>query len=375
MTGRGGTGSSLSTSDRTWLSRAAELAQRGWGRVHPNPMVGCVLVRDGKMVGEGWHQEYGGAHAEVEAVRVAGKDARSATAYVSLEPCDHHGKTPPCTDLLLEAGVARVVFGASDPGQAASGGARRLAKAGVEVVGPSDDPGLSTHVDPVFFHTTRNSRSYVVVKLAESRDHGIAAQPGERTFLTGQEATREVHRLRMGFDAILVGGLTARIDDPRLTVREGFEARVPPTRLVLDPRAELPIEARLFKTIGEALLVIVVTSAASGSRIAALQQAGAKVEVVPAANAGADLHETLAMCWNLGLRSIFCEGGGRLARALVDADLVQRLYLFRTPQLLGPESVPGLSVAVEGDGGSGWSIVGEPRRFGDDVLVTYDREA
>ena len=375
MTERGDTGLSLSPSDRTWLSRAAQLAERGWGRVHPNPMVGCVLVRDGKMVGEGWHQEYGGAHAEVEAVRAAAKDARSATAYVSLEPCDHHGQTPPCTDLLLEAGVARVVFGASEPGRAEGGGALRLAKAGVEVVGPSDDPGLSTQVDPVFFHTTRNSRSYVAVKLAESRDHGIAAQPGERTFLTGQAATREVHRLRMGFDAILVGGLTARIDDPRLTVRDGFEARVPPTRLVLDPRAELPTEARLFKTISEAPLVIVVTSAASGSRIAALEQAGAKVEVVPAATAGADLHETLTMCWSLGLRSIFCEGGGRLARALVDADLVQRLYLFRTPQLLGPESVPGLSVAEEEDGGSAWSIVDEPRRFGDDVLVTYDREA
>ena len=367
-------GSALSMSDQVWLSRAAELAERGWGRVHPNPMVGCVLVKDGKLVGEGAHREYGGAHAEVEAVMAAGKDARNATAYISLEPCNHHGKTPPCTKLLLDAGVTRVVFGASDPGAEGGGGARRLAKAGVKITGPFADPRLSTEVDPVYFHTTRHSVSYVVIKLAESSDYGIAARPGERTFLTGREATREVHRLRMGFDGILVGGLTARIDDPRLTSREGFQARVPPTRIVLDPGAELSTDARLFQTIDEAPLIVVVTPVAPRGKIELLKQAGAEVEVVPAAQGGADLSETIARCWSIGLRSIFCEGGGRLARALVDADLVQRLYLLRTPHVLGPQCVSGLSGMLEEDGISGWSIVGEPRRFGNDVLVTYDRE-
>lgn len=375
MSGRGGAGASLSTSDRNWLSRAADLAERGWGRVHPNPMVGCVLVKAGRVVGEGWHRQYGGAHAEVEAVKAAGRHARGATAYVSLEPCNHQGKTPPCAHLLIEAGIVRVVFGASDPGDEAGGGARHLASAGLAVDGPSDDPGLSTQVDPAFFHTIRNAQSYVVVKLAQSSDNAIAAKPGERTFLTGRTANREVHRLRMGFDAILVGGLTARIDDPRLTVREGFRARVPPTRVVLDPGAELSTDARLVETIGEAPLIIVVTPAAPLARVKALEQSGAEVQVVGAAAAGADLHEALARCWTLGLRSIFCEGGGRLARALVDAGLVQRLYLWRTPQRLGSEAVPGLLDVVEEDGGSGWSMVGEPRRFGDDILVTYDREA
>ncbi|MEE2669334.1 MAG: bifunctional diaminohydroxyphosphoribosylaminopyrimidine deaminase/5-amino-6-(5-phosphoribosylamino)uracil reductase RibD [Gemmatimonadota bacterium] len=374
MAVRDATGSTLSASDGTWLLRAAGLAERGWGWVHPNPMVGCVLVKDGKPVGEGSHREYGGAHAEVEAVTAAGKDARGATAYISLEPCNHHGKTPPCTELLLDAGVVRVVFGALDSGLKGGGGAQRLAKAGMEVAGPSDDPRLSTKVDPVYFHTIQHSGSYVVVKLAESRDYGIAARPGERTFLTGRAATREVHRLRMGFDGILIGGLTARVDDPRLTLREGFQARVPPTRIVLDPGAELSTDARLFQTIDEAPLIIVVTPTAPRERVRFLEEAGAKVEVVPASPPGLDLQETLTRCWSIGLRSIFCEGGGRLARALVDADLVQRLYLLRTPHVLGPQCVPGLSNVLEEGRISDWSVVGEPRQFGNDVLVTYDRE-
>ena len=172
-------------SEREWLARAATLARRGWGRVRPNPMVGCVLVKDGVMVGEGWHEEFGGPHAEVNALRVAGEGARDATAYVTLEPCNHYGKTPPCTDALLDAGVSRVVFGAPDPGAEAAGSRRRLSNAGVEVSGPSSDPALGRDVGPAFFHTTDHGRTYLAVKLAVSRDGRIAAGVGERTALTG----------------------------------------------------------------------------------------------------------------------------------------------------------------------------------------------
>ncbi|HAB29877.1 MAG TPA: bifunctional diaminohydroxyphosphoribosylaminopyrimidine deaminase/5-amino-6-(5-phosphoribosylamino)uracil reductase RibD, partial [Gemmatimonadetes bacterium] len=202
---------SLSELDREWLLHAASLAGRGWGRVHPNPMVGCVLTRDGERVGEGWHEEYGGPHAEVNAIRSAGDTTRGATAYVSLEPCSHHGQTPPCSESLLKAGVARVVFGASDPGDETGGGGELLAQAGVEVVGPATDVRTFHEVDPAFFYTTRYQRPYLALKLAVSLDGRIAARAGERTPLTGDDANREVHRLRSGFDAVLVGGETARV--------------------------------------------------------------------------------------------------------------------------------------------------------------------
>ena len=177
-------------------------------------------------MGEGWHEEYGGPHAEVNAIRSAGDAARGATAYVSLEPCSHHGQTPPCSESLLKAGVARVVFGASEPGDETGGGGELMEQAGVEVVGPATDVRTFHEVDPAFFYTTRYQRPYLALKLAVSLDGRIAARAGERTPLTGDDANREVHRLRSGFDAVLVGGETARVDDPLLTVRYGLDPRI-----------------------------------------------------------------------------------------------------------------------------------------------------
>ena len=363
----------MSESDREWLLRAAMLAGRGWGRVHPNPMVGCVLTRDGMPVGEGWHEEYGGPHAEVNAIRSAGDAAHGATAYVSLEPCSHHGQTPPCAEALLEAGVARVVFGAAEPGDEEAGGGELLAQAGVEVVGPATDVRTFHDVDPAFFYTTRHQRPYLALKLAVSLDGRIAARAGERTPLTGDEANREVHRLRSGFDAVLVGGETARVDDPLLTVRYGLDPRIPPTRIVLDPNAGLSPDASLFRGDGEAPVLIFVTEAAPAERVDALGDAGAQVEIVPQAGGGANLEEMLERCWSLGIQSVLCEGGGRLATALTREELAQRLYLFTAPLTLGPQGVPAF-----GDGDStpedlGWSSTGEPKQFGPDLLLMYSR--
>jgi diaminohydroxyphosphoribosylaminopyrimidine deaminase/5-amino-6-(5-phosphoribosylamino)uracil reductase len=363
------------------------LAGRGWGRVHPNPMVGCVLTRDGERVGEGWHEEYGGPHAEVNAIRSAGDAAHGATAYVSLEPCNHHGKTPPCSKVLLKAGVARVVFGASDPGDETGGGGEHLAQAGVEVIGPSADVWTFHDVDPVFFHTMRYRRPYLALKLAVSLDGRIAARAGERTPLTGEEANREVHRLRSGFDAVLVGGETARVDDPLLTVRYGMDPRIPPTRIVLDPSATLPPDASLFRTESEAPVLIFATAAASAERVDALRDAGAQVEIVPQGepvqreepepqgDGGANLEKMLERCWSLGVRSVFCEGGGRLATALTCEKLARRLYLFQAPLTLGAQGVPAFGGGDSTPEGLGWSSRGESIRFGPDVLLTYDREA
>ena len=392
---------SLSESDREWLLQAASLAGRGWGRVHPNPMVGCVLTRDGKRVGEGWHEEYGGPHAEVNAIRSAGDAARGATAYVSLEPCSHHGKTPPCAEALLEAGVTRVVFGAPEPGDEPGGGGELLAQAGIEVVGPAADVRPFHDVDPVYFYTMRHQRPYLALKLAVSLDARIAARAGERTPLTGDEANREVHRLRSGFDAVLVGGETARVDDPLLTVRYGMDPRIPPTRIVLDPSAALSADASLFRTQDEAPVLIFATEAASAERVGTLRDAGAQVEIVPAAEpipqgdlpqgdlaqgnlaqgggvvqreGGANLEKMLERCWSLGIRSVFCEGGGRLATALTREELAQRLYLFKAPLSLGPGGVPAFGDGDPTPEDLGWSSTGEPIRFGPDLLLTYDYE-
>ena len=372
---------SLTESDLKWLLEAASLAARGWGRVHPNPMVGCILTRDGERVGEGWHEEFGGPHAEVNAIRSAGDAVRGATAYVSLEPCSHHGKTPPCSEALSKAGVIRVVFGAPEPGAETGGGGELLARAGVEVVGPAPDVGTFHDVDPVYFYTMRYRRPYLALKLAVSLDGWIAARAGERTLLTGDEANREVHRLRSGFDAVLVGGKTARVDDPLLTVRYGMDPRIPPTRIVLDPSAALSPDASLFGTESEAPVLIFVTEAAPAERVDTLRDAGAQVEIVPQAESmpqgdgGANLEKMLERCWSLGIQSVFCEGGGRLATALTREELARRLYLFQAPLTLGSEGVPAFGGGDPTPEGLGWSSRGEPIRFGVDVLLTYDREA
>ena len=372
--------------------RAASLAGRGWGRVHPNPMVGCVLTRDGERVGEGWHEEYGGPHAEVNAIRSAGDAAHGATAYVSLEPCSHHGQTPPCAEALLKAGVARVVFGAAEPGDETGGGGELLAQAGVEVVGPPADVQTFHDVDPVYFYTMRYRRPYLALKLAVSLDGRIAARAGERTLLTGDEANREVHRLRSGFDAVLVGGQTARVDDPLLTVRYGMDPRIPPTRIVLDPSAGLSPNASLFKAESEGPVLIFATEAAPAERVNTLREAGAQVEIVPRAepvsraeplaqgepvpqgDGGANLEKMLERCWSLGIRSVFCEGGGRLATALSREELARRLYLFQAPLALGSQGVPAFGGRDSTPEDLGWSSRGEPIRFGPDVLLTYDYE-
>ena len=371
---------SLNESDREWLLRAASLAGRGWGRVRPNPMVGCVLTRDGQLVGEGWHGEYGGPHAEVNAIRSAGDAAAGATAYVSLEPCSHHGKTPPCAEALLEAGVIRVVFGAADPGQETGGGGELLVQAGVEVIGPSPEVGTFRDVDPAFFYTASYGQPYLALKLAVSLDGRIAARPGERTLLTGEDANGEVHRLRSGFDAVLVGGETARVDDPLLTVRYGMDPRIPPARIVLDPGAALSPDAALFSSESEAPVLIFATEAAPAERIDRLRDVGAQVEIVPQAepvpqaDGGANLEKMLERCWSLDLRSVFCEGGGRLATALSREGLAQRFYLFQAPVTLGSQGIPAFPGGDSTPEGLGWARRGEPIRFGADVLLTYEHE-
>ena len=346
----------LADAERGYLDRARELAKRGWGHVHPNPMVGCLLVKDGVVVGEGYHKEFGGPHAEIVALEAARSQAEGATAYVTLEPCNHQGKTPPCAHALLKAGIARVVYGAADPGEASGGGARTLVAGGVEVVGPVLDPALARAENPAFFHTATRRTPFVALKLAQSLDGFIARDAGGPTPITGPEAQRAVHALRSGFDAVWVGAGTARADDPRLTVRMAEPGRTPPARMVLDPRAQMPSDAAVLADAAAVPVHVFTRRDARELELERLEAVGAHVHPVAFDENGLELDAVLSLAWGLGLRALLCEGGARLGSNLLNQDLAQRIYLWLAPRALGSgvPAFPGVSPGVwDRPGGGG----------------------
>lgn len=352
------------------MRRALALAEAGWGRVAPNPLVGAVVVRDGHIVGEGYHSEYGRPHAEVEALRAAAAKARGATLYVTLEPCSHHGKTPPCTDAVLQAGVARLVFAAGDPNPRAAGGAERLRQAGVEVLG-GVAAQMARDQNASFFHaftSTGARRPWIELKLALSLDGRLADRERRSTWITGEEARAEVHRRRAGFDAIAVGIGTVLADDPRLTVRGAVEPRRPPVRVVFDRALRLPPDSYLARTAGELPVWVIAGPAPSAERRRRLEES--EVRVLPVS----DLHDGLEQLREEGIGSLFCEGGAALAGALLMEDLVDRLTLFYAPLLLGPDGLSPFA-ALES------ATIEQVRRwrhlrtasFGPDTLITLAR--
>jgi diaminohydroxyphosphoribosylaminopyrimidine deaminase/5-amino-6-(5-phosphoribosylamino)uracil reductase len=367
----------VSQADMGHLERARQLARQGWGRVHPNPMVGCVLVRDGRVVAEGYHQEFGGPHAEVVALESAGSLAEGATAYVTLEPCNHQGKTPPCSQALLAAGVRRVVYGVADPGVESSGGADTLRRSGVEVAGPVWSHAEGRAENPAFFHAAHTDTPWVALKLAMTLDGCVAAARGERTRITGPEAEREVHRLRSGFDAVMVGAGTARIDDPRLTVRLAPAGRLPPGRIVLDPGGSLPSTAALLEEAAEAPVHVFTRTGAPAEHVARLQEAGAQVHPVPERRDGGgelDLGAVLAACRQMGVGSVLCEGGPRLAGSLLREGRVHRLYLFVAPFALGASALKAFPADADAFDWKSFLPVLPPVLHGRDTLIVLDRE-
>jgi len=339
--------------DRRMTARALQLAKRGQGRVEPNPMVGCVLVRAGRIVGEGWHRRFGGPHAEVEALRRAGARARGATAYVTLEPCCHHGKTPPCTDALLQAGVSRVVAAMVDPNPLVRGrGIRRLRKAGVQVdVGLLEDEARS--VNRPFCTRIETGLPYVILKWAQSLDGRIATRTGQSKWISCEASRRRVHQLRARVDAILIGSGTALADDPMLTAREVPVRRIA-TRVVLDSRLRLPVSSRLVQTAGE-FPTLVFTSrralTARGRTAASLERRGVEVVACPTGRTGIDLRAALRILGRRGATNVLVEGGSQILGAFRDARLTHETYVFVAPILLGGvAAVPAL-------GGTGASRV------------------
>jgi diaminohydroxyphosphoribosylaminopyrimidine deaminase/5-amino-6-(5-phosphoribosylamino)uracil reductase len=355
--------------EREAMARALDLAWRGWGRVQPNPLVGAVvLAGDGRLAGEGWHAEFGERHAESIALEAAGERTRDATLVVTLEPCNHQGKQPPCTDAVLASGVRRVVVAMPDPNPEASGGAAKLAARGVEVrIGLERQAAEAQNA--AFLHRFRDAtRPFVAIKLATSLDGRIADAAGQSRWISGEKAREYVYWLRAGFDAIAVGGRTARQDDPQLTARGAVEPRVPPRRVIFDTAAELSSDLTVVRTAAEVETIVIASPEAPTGNLRRLELAGAVVL------RAASLEEGLGQLWGAGISSVLVEGGGRLVGALLARGLVDRYYWVQSPLWLGERGVPA-SADVPSDPIAGverWTVV-ERRALGDDTLLVVDR--
>ncbi|MCX7643982.1 MAG: bifunctional diaminohydroxyphosphoribosylaminopyrimidine deaminase/5-amino-6-(5-phosphoribosylamino)uracil reductase RibD [Rhodobacteraceae bacterium] len=332
----------MTESDLRWMRLAIALGARGLGRVWPNPAVGCVLVREGRVVGRGWTAEGGRPHAETQALAQAGAAARGATAYVSLEPCAHHGETPPCAAALAAAGVARVVSALEDPDPRVSGRGHALLRAAGIAVETGVLEAEARAVQAGFLSRVTRGRPMLTLKLAAGLDGRIATASGESRWITGPEARRMVHAMRARHDAVLVGAGTARADDPALTVR-GLGVARQPVRVVAARRLDLPTDGALARTAREVPLWLLHGPEAEPARRAAWEGLGARLVEVPAgADRQLDPAAMLAALGRLGLTRVFCEGGGALAAALLAAGLVDRLALFAGGVALGAEGRPAV---------------------------------
>jgi diaminohydroxyphosphoribosylaminopyrimidine deaminase / 5-amino-6-(5-phosphoribosylamino)uracil reductase len=349
------------------MRRALELARMGRAGAHPNPMVGAVLVRDGTVVGEGFHARFGGPHAEVAALEAAANAARGATLYVTLEPCAHHGKTPPCVDAIIAAGVARVVMAGPDPSARAGGGATRLREAGITVLAGIEEERARS-LNAAFYRLHERGAPFVALKLALSLDGCIAAAAGSRTAITGPEAQLETHRLRACHDAVMVGIGTARVDDPLLTVR-GLDVGTQPARVVADSDATLSPESRLVRTAGEAPLIVACAEDAPPDRAARLEAVGVRLLRVPRSptGTGIDLAALLRGLARDGMDTVLAEGGAVLGTGLLAAGIVDRLYIFMAPSFTGGGVRAFGTIAASTD----WRFA-DVERIGADVLLTLD---
>lgn len=358
------------------MALALRLGARGQGQCWPNPAVGCVIFKGGCIVGRGWTQPGGRPHAETVALRQAGAAARGATAYVTLEPCAHHGRTPPCAEALIGAGVARVVVPFSDPDPRVNGGGlARLRAAGIVVSeGVGVDAARTQHAG--FLRRLRQGRPILTLKLAGSLDGRIATATGESRWITGPAARRQVHAMRARHDAVLVGAGTARTDDPSLTVRDlGIVHQ--PVRVVASRHLDLPLDGVLACSAQDVPVWILHGADAPADRVAAWQARGARCFPLRADGArelpAPALLDTLGAA---GLTRVFCEGGGTLAAALLSADLVDDLVWFTGGVALGAEARPSLgAMGVERLDAAPRFRLAELRRLGDDVMHRWERRA
>lgn len=354
--------------DQDYMRRALQLAERGCGWTSPNPMVGAVIVRDGHILAEGWHARYGELHAERVALANAEEAVRGATMYVTLEPCCHHGKQPPCTDAIIDSGITRVVVGSADPNPLVAGkGVAILRAAGIEVV----ENVLREECDAlneVFLHYIREKQPFVVMKAAMTLDGKIATRTGASRWVTGAAARAHGHSLRHRYRAIMVGSGTVLADDPLLTCR--IENGRDPLRIVCDSRLRTLLSARLVQTARETPTLI-ATCVEDAARIAPYENAGCRVWSLPERDGHVDLVALMQRLGSENIDSVLIEGGGTLAWAALEAGIVQKVYSYIAPKLFGGRDA---KTPVEGEGVAlpeecAQLSVTNISRLGEDVLI------
>jgi diaminohydroxyphosphoribosylaminopyrimidine deaminase/5-amino-6-(5-phosphoribosylamino)uracil reductase len=361
----------LHAEDLYYMQMALDLAAKAMGRTSPNPMVGAVVVRDGRVVGRGYHARAGTPHAEVHALREAGSAARGATLYVTLEPCCHHGRTGPCTEAVIGAGVSRVVMAMTDPNPLVAGkGAQRLKEAGLQVeCGVLEQE--ARRLNEVFIKYITTGLPFVVMKTAMSLDGKIATAGGESRWITGPESREFVHRLRDRYDAILAGVGTVLADDPSLTTRLTQGEGKDPVRVILDSRARTPCHARVINQVSEAPTIIVTTPGAPRENVRLLQENGAEIMEMPGDANGVDLAALLRELGRREITSLLVEGGARVNGSFIKHNLVDKVYWFVAPKIIGGDGAPGPV------GGEGVSLLRDApeidhisiNRYGKDICI------
>lgn len=357
--------------DIYYMRRAMTLASLGAGWVNPNPLVGAVIVRDGEIIGEGWHRRCGELHAERNALASCRVSPQGATMYVTLEPCCHYGKTPPCTEALVEAGIARVVVGIGDPNpKVAGGGIEILRRAGIEVeCGVLADE--LRYQNRVFLHYISTRLPWVTMKTATTLDGKIAAHTGDSRWITCEASRRRVHLMRTRHMAVLTGIGTVLADDPMLNCRLDDDCRQP-IRIVADTSARLPLESHLVHTCGEERTIVAHTAAAPAERVAALNEAGVETWECPAYGSHVDLGALFERAGAEGIDSVMTESGGRFNSSLVEGGYVDEVAAFIAPKIIGGASSPSPV------GGRGLDFMSQAmtlsdvrsERIDDDVLIT-----
>lgn len=354
-----------------YMKRALLLAENGSGSTSPNPLVGAVIVKEGRIIGEGWHQRAGEPHAEVNAINNATESVEGSTIYVNLEPCSHYGRTPPCASLLAERKFKRVVIAMEDPNPLVAGkGIKLLRDIGIQV-----DVGLhrleALKLNDIFIkHITRKS-PFVLLKAAMTLDGKTATRTGDSKWISGEESRSYVHRLRNRYAAILAGVNTVIKDDPELTTRlEGLKGRNP-LRIIIDSRGSIPVNARVLKQIGDKKTIVGTTEDMSESRKKLLEEQGVEVITTGKRNGRVDLIQLLKELGNRGIDSVLVEGGGTVAASFLEADLVDKVAFFIAPVIIGGKMA---STPVMGEGAE-WIRDGrrlkykDIKTFGEDVLV------
>lgn len=359
--------------DRDYMLRAIELAKKGIGWTAPNPMVGAVIVKDGKIIGEGYHRKCGELHAERNAFASLTESAEGADIYVTLEPCCHYGRTPPCTQAIIENKIARVFIGSRDPNPLVSGkGAALLRENGIEVFEDflRDE---CDEINPVFFKYITTKNPYVVMKYAMSLDGKIAAHTGKSKWITGETARRHVHNLRGYYSAILAGIGTVIADDPMLNCR--LENAHQPIRVIVDTNLRIPLDSNICKTANEFSTMIACVNADGGKK-KSLEDFGIDVAVLPEKDGHVDLKALMKLLGEMQISSVLIEGGGEINEAALRADIVDHIYAYTAPKIIGGKSAKTPVEGLGADSPDMGAKLKNPKitQLGEDILIEYDVE-